>query len=140
VLEDEAEAHHMKTCPKCQNQWPDTGKFCPMDGTPLVASDATQPVPSTIVPPVSDAPESAHSKNTIIMTPSDAPKPKKKFSDTKWFLLGDQIKDEDREPEEVPPDELQKMYKTTKEMPVEVRRKFSLEYKDDDKKGQGPKK
>ncbi len=40
----------MKRCPKCDSVFPDTDRFCELDGTPLVASDSEQEVED--VPPM----------------------------------------------------------------------------------------
>ena len=58
----------------------------------------------------------------------------KQFSETKWFMVGAEFKEDDVPSDEVPVDDLRKAYKPTRELPAEVRRKFSLNYgsKDDD--------
>jgi len=65
------------------------------------------------------------------------PRPKKgEFSETKWFMAGDLVKDDEIGPEIFPAQQLEPRYRKTKELPADVRKKFSLA-KDDDvvKKG-----
>ena len=101
----------MKVCPKCGRQWPDKAKFCPVDGTPLKRKEE-----SAASPPVE--PEEP---------------PKKRFSETKWFMIGDHIKDEELTPEDIPTEDLEEVYKKTSELPPEIRKKYSLEYHDNNK-------
>jgi hypothetical protein len=118
----------MKECPKCKRKWPDTGKFCPFDGTPL--AEHQKPA----------EPESLQSSKTqMIEVPADiaalkgklgtaeaAKKPKKGFSETQWFMKA--LNPEDLE--EVNPDSdlesATKKYEKTTEVATEVRKKFSL--------------
>jgi hypothetical protein len=70
--------------------------------------------------------------------PEPKPEPKKsktprQFSETKWFMVGEAIQDKDLDPELVSDKDLQKQYKPTKELPPEVRKKFSLNYGSDEK-------
>ncbi len=98
----------MKVCPKCGRKWPDKAKFCPVDGGLLVSEE-----------------EKSESK------PEEArPRQEKKFSETKWFMIGDHIKEEDVTPEDIPEDDLQEVYKKTAEIPPELRKKYSLSYKE----------
>jgi len=66
------------------------------------------------------------------------------FSETKWFMIGEHIKDEEVEPSDVPVEDLQEIYKRTGALPEEVRRKYSLRYGKDEEasapKGSGKKK
>jgi len=48
------------------------------------------------------------------------------FSETKWFMAGELIKEEEVTPEDLLVEDLQKVYKRTQELPEEVRRKYSL--------------
>jgi hypothetical protein len=48
------------------------------------------------------------------------------FSETKWFMAGELIKEEEVTPEDLLVDDLQKVYKRTQELPEEVRKKYSL--------------
>ena len=63
------------------------------------------------------------------------------FSETKWFMVGETVKEQEVEAEDRPLDDLQDVYKQTRTLPPDVRKKFSLKYgaKDDDK-GSGKKK
>lgn len=163
----------MKSCPKCKRSWPDTGKFCPMDGTPLVA--AVEEEPATVRLPADDAPASkvapAKSPGKTAGAPRpaaathaepvqakpqapepeprraeprkaeparEAPKPpqkKRAFSETRWFMVGEAIEEKDLDPDTIPPEELQRQYRPTSELPPEVRRKFSLTYGQEEKGG-----
>lgn len=192
----------MKLCPKCGKKWPDTGKFCPMDGTPLVAEqdeedssakptrilsadelptlvgDSEPPSkPAAVEPPKPSAPRvepiSPKEKPSVPkvepVTPSErppapkveplspttseakapkqvAPEPEPApvepeeqvvvtedrpgtFSETKWFMIGEHIKDEEIEASDLPIEDLQEIYKRTESLPEEVRKKYSLRYK-----------
>jgi hypothetical protein len=168
----------VKQCPKCKREWPDTGRFCPLDGAPLalvVAEEQpTKPMPPvettkpapvehrnlTGKPPVPEAPTAIHKDPPRpVVTPvpaaretprpavKEAPKPAVKpapapaaaepakpakkgrsFSETKWFMIGEQIKNDEVGPEDVPVESLQQTYRPTQELPPEVRKKFSLTY------------
>ena len=48
------------------------------------------------------------------------------FSETKWFMAGELIKEEEVTPEDLLVDDLQKVYKRTQELPEDVRKKYSL--------------
>lgn len=96
----------MKQCPKCGRKWPDTGKFCPFDGTSL----QEQPQPQAAAPgaqgggDASGADAIRTSKTVVIESAADLDalrkagagisKPKKKkakkpdFSETQWFMKG----------------------------------------------------
>jgi len=115
----------MKTCPKCGRKWPDKAKFCPVDGGVLVSESEK---------PVETEEDDAAQKS--------ADPGKKNFSPTKWFMVGDHIKDEDLTPEDLTDDDLEKVYKKTGKIPDELRKKYSLNYEekksadpDDDKEG-----
>ena len=149
----------MKTCPKCKRTWPDSGKFCPMDGESLVEMVIDEPVTVIeAVPPESaprKPPRSAAkvavepvSRPAVEAKPAPEPKPApesrpavepkkgkapRAFSETKWFMVGEAIKEQDLDPELVANKELQKQYKATQELPAEVRKKFSLSYGTDEK-------
>jgi len=127
----------MKYCPSCKKTWPDAAKFCPVDGSML---EAEAPKARAEAPTVTDARRSSDNATTIVAPPVSASAPsapaKKKgraFSETKWFMVGDAIKDEELGPDEVPVEQLQKAYKPTTELPDDVRKKYSLTYgtKDD---------
>lgn len=136
----------MKTCPKCNKSFPDKGKFCPFDGTPLVSTSDDQGVsdkppspaqattnPQDIKPHHQETPDTV--KTTSEKVTGQKPKKAKRFRETKWFMMGDQMKDEDIEIEDLPMEELQKKYMVTSELPPEIRKKYSLEYKEEgDKK------
>jgi len=98
----------MKICPKCGRKWPDKAKFCPVDGGVLVSE--------------SDKEEKTEKPDTA------KPAKKKNFSETKWFMVGDHIKDEDVTPEDLTDDDLNKVYKKTGKIPDELRKKYSLNY------------
>ena len=141
----------MKVCPKCKRTWPDTGRFCPMDGTALVPQ-VDEEAPTVDLSP-KDAPQSkvAQPQASVKPAPKKAPdasprpeprpgpgpasgatgsasKKKREFSETKWFMLGDVIEEKDLDPEIVPTDKLREQYRPTTELPPEVRKKFSLSY------------
>lgn len=179
----------MKVCPKCGKTWPETGKFCPMDGTPLVAeveedepgarptrilsadelptitseerpakppAPAARPVPppATPVPEAKPAPRppaapaAATPRGSEARPASPPPKPPAPavkpasveepapaepdrpgaFSETKWFMIGEHIKDEEVEASDLPVEDLQEIYKRTGTLPEEVRKKYSLRY------------
>ena len=102
----------MKVCPKCGRRWPDHAKFCPVDGERLVEEEE-QP------------------------SKEEEPRPGpagKRFSETKWFMVGDHIKDEGISPEDLPPEDLDEVYKKTSEIPKEIRKKYSLEYSEEEDK------
>ena len=101
----------MKICPKCGRRWPDKAKFCPVDGT-------------TLEPENKEEPDSGEQEA----------QPSKAFSETKWFMIGDHIKDEDVTPEDIPDDDLEEIYKKTGQIPTELRKKYSLSFHDDKKK------
>ena len=46
----------MKRCPECDSTFPDTEKFCELDGAPLVADDSDSD-PDSLVPPADESPE-----------------------------------------------------------------------------------
>ncbi len=46
----------MKRCPECDSSFPDTDKFCELDGTPLVA-DYSDSDPNLLVPPADRGPQ-----------------------------------------------------------------------------------
>jgi len=48
------------------------------------------------------------------------------FSETKWFMAGDLIKDEEITPEDLPVEDLQKVYERREKLPEDVREKYSL--------------
>ncbi len=134
----------MKTCPKCKRTWPDAGKFCPMDGASLVAEEpitvvepvAAEPAPRKPTRAAAKAAPETGPKPAVEAKPAAEPKKGKgarAFSETKWFMVGEAIKDEDLDPELVANKELQKQYKATQELPPEVRKKFSLTYGSEEK-------
>lgn len=164
----------MKVCPKCGKQWPKTGKFCPMDGTPLVVegddfdsrptrllgpdevprgiSAAFAPPPANVEPvsaesrgeasistPAAPPPATVEPVSTPTKSPDQAPGPPEDrptaepkstgtFSETKWFMVGEHIKDEEIEASDLPLEDLQEIYKRTGVLPEEVRKKYSLRY------------
>ena len=160
----------MKVCPKCKRTWPDAGRFCPMDGTGLVAAPAQAPSkvddlaktvalppePSRDQGPKSDrvkkesglkrvpvgpsgpaparspaaAPSKPAGQKAAPVQPAGVKKAKgpRPFSETKWFMVGEAIKDEEVEPQDVPVEDLQKIYRKTSELPDDVRKKFSLTF------------
>lgn len=162
----------MKICPKCKKQWPDTGKFCPMDGTPLVqeGDDEIEQRPTVLLRPEEVAGraeeglkgggvealegggrekegevlgaqgrEGAGSggggdfggeEGAEVDEGMDQPPG---FSETKWFMIGDHLKDEEIEASDLPVEDLQEIYRRTGKLPDEVRRRYSLRYKE--KKG-----
>ena len=97
----------MKVCPKCGRKWPDKAKFCPVDGAVLVSEEE---------------------QNTESKPEKVRPRQEKKFSETKWFMIGDHIKEEDVTPEDIPEEDLDEIYKKTGEIPPELRKKYSLSY------------
>lgn len=158
-------------CPKCKRTWPDKGRFCPMDGTPLVAespvldSEVETPKPaqspvvakSRPVEPVKTAPKPAEPPRRVEAkpTPAKAPEPRpaqeksgpkrvnqpKKapapdaFSETKWFMKGELVKDDDLGPEVFTAKQLEDQYHKTTDLPEEIRKKYSLRFNQDkDKK------
>lgn len=148
----------MKTCSKCKRTWPDNVKFCPMDGTPLtmVVEEQEQPTVKASVPDQVARPEppkkvEAKSETAAKREPSKPEPPPKRteeskteqkkskssrqFSETKWFMIGDVIQEQDLDPELVTEKELQKQYKPTRELPPEVRKKYSLNYQSEEKEG-----
>jgi hypothetical protein len=65
------------------------------------------------------------------------PRPKKgEFSETKWFMAGELVKEDEIGPEAYPVQQLEPRYRKTRELPPEVRRKYSLTRDD----GTAPKK
>lgn len=163
----------MKVCPKCGKKWPETGKFCPMDGTPLVSEveddepdsrptrvlgpeelpvDAAREPPARPIPPVAEPappPPATASRPRPCRTPPPAedagpaePDRPGAFSETKWFMVGDHIKDEEIEASDLPVEDLQEIYKRTGALPEEVRKKYSLRYGTDEdrKSGRDPRK
>ncbi len=158
----------MKVCPKCGKKWPEVGKFCPMDGTPLVSevedddpdshptrvlgpeelpADAAgkppagptppvaRPVPE---PPVAPTPPPPHRSPTPAEDagPAEPGRPGS-FSETKWFMVGEHIKDEEIEASDLPVEDLQEIYKRTGVLPEEVRKKYSLRYGTDEDRNSG---
>lgn len=126
----------MKHCPKCKREWPDTGKFCPMDGTPLedLEEDEEQEDLSTQVMD-EDEEKAEAAGDAPAPAPVEAAEGDVPFSETKWFMAGETVKDKEVEAEDRPLDDLQDVYKKTRQLPPDVRKKFSLKYgtKDDDK-------
>ena len=106
----------MKVCPKCGRKWPDHAKFCPVDGTLL-------------------EPEEEKSQGTEKeKSTASGDSGKKRFSETKWFMIGDHIKEEEVTPEDILPEDLDEVYKKTGELPPEIRKKYSLEYSENNDK------
>ncbi|MBM4398579.1 MAG: hypothetical protein FJ087_23200 [Deltaproteobacteria bacterium] len=152
----------MKQCPKCKRTWPDTGKFCPMDGShlePVVEEEpqtvkldpaeapvskvaAAKPAPKVEPVAAKPAPKPAEPAPAAAAAPAGG-KPAKKprtFSETKWFMVGEAIEEKDLDPEMVSQKELQKQYRATTELPADVRKKFSLTYGQEEKKDKGDRK
>lgn len=158
----------MKVCPKCGKKWPETGKFCPMDGTPLVAevtddepdsrptralgpeelpADVVKEPPARATPPVAEPaapPPEAQTRPRPRGSPPPAeeagpPEPDRPgtFSETKWFMVGEHIKDEEIEASDLPVEDLQEIYKRTGSLPEEVRKKYSLRYGTDEDRKSG---
>ncbi len=171
----------MKVCPKCGKKWPATGKFCPMDGTPLVAEaeeSDTRPtrilradeIPTAAAPlseagpsraelarpapaepstaPAATKPETPKHPAAAPVGPKESPEPEEDmsptepdrpgtFSETKWFMIGDHIKDEEIEASDLPVEDLQEIYKRTGVLPEEVRKKYSLRYGTDEDRSSG---
>lgn len=153
----------MKVCPKCGKKWPETGKFCPMDGTPLVSEVEDEepdsrptrvlgpnelPADAAGEPPAKPAPPAAEPASAPPVTaprppprrtpppaedagPADPDRPGA-FSETKWFMVGEHIKDEEIEASDLPVEDLQAIYKRTGVLPEEVRKKYSLRYGTDE--------
>lgn len=144
----------MKVCPHCGRTWPDTGRFCPMDGTGLVPqpeATSTAERPGSATPPAAAVPAptrkgtrgtravraGAAEKPTEAVPPAapvaEGPAPRKSrsrgaFSETKWFMVGElEVPKDEIEPEILAPKDLEPRYKKTRELPPEVRRRFSLE-------------
>jgi len=124
----------MKYCPKCKTEWPDKGKFCPKDGTPL--RDKTEDIAAeeckTRLMDPEELVENGSEDITVDVEPKggsgDRKKESEAFSETKWFMVGDHIKDEEIEAEDLVVEDLQKIYKKTSTLPSDVRKKFSLRY------------
>lgn len=202
----------MKVCPKCGKKWPQTGKFCPMDGTPLVAEveeepdvrptrilgpdelpkvversadvgaaatqtktkasasratvateaeppseskpekpaapaspapppvapvNTTPPPPKAPVPVESSTPPARPEQPTPKARPPAEPDRMGTFSETKWFMIGEHIKDEEVEASDLPVEDLQEIYKRTGVLPEEVRKKYSLRYGTDEERSSG---
>lgn len=120
----------MKTCPKCHKTFPDRSRFCPMDGSALETLEDSGK---------SEMSHHPHSNNKRIPPEEVVTKPlekppveiedeKKRFSETKWFMLGDKMAEDDLEPDDIKIEELQARYMKTEELPTEIREKYSLEY------------
>lgn len=134
----------MKTCPKCSARWPDDASFCPMHGVKLIEVKECEtekskeeikfaPTQAKVQPEKSQIDLKSVSKGDAV------PKAKKAagsqwFSETKWFQFGDKIKEEEVTPEDIPLDDLDKLYKRTGELPDDVRKKYSLSYNDKGRK------
>jgi hypothetical protein len=117
-----------------------------MDGTPLEdvklrdgdseevtrivpAAPAPAPAPAPAAKPVSRPPVAAKpaAAKPAAAKPAAAPKTKKgEFSETKWFMAGDMVKEDEIGPEAYPVDQLEPRYRKTHELPADVRHKFSL--------------
>ena len=115
-----------------------------MDGTPLedvklrdgdseevtrIVPAAPAPAPAPAAKPVSRPPVAAKpaAAKPAAAKPAAAPKTKKgEFSETKWFMAGDMVKEDEIGPEAYPVDQLEPRYRKTHELPADVRHKFSL--------------
>jgi len=73
---------------------------------------------------VAPRPVPASPKPTLT-TPEAKPR-KGEFSETKWFMAGELVKEDEIGPEAFPVQQLEPRYRKTKELPAEVRKKFSL--------------
>ncbi|MBM4387560.1 MAG: hypothetical protein FJ088_07455 [Deltaproteobacteria bacterium] len=134
----------MKTCPKCSTTWPDDASFCPMHGMKLIEvkeqkSEKSKPEIKAAQVQAKAKPEKSRVDLRTASKADAVPKAKKAagsqwFSETKWFQVGDKIKEEEVTPEDIPLDDLDKIYKKTSELPEDVRKKYSLSYKDKEKK------
>lgn len=118
----------MKQCPKCGRKWPDTGKFCPFDGSALEEQQkpqAAEPSMRTSATVVMEAPKGID----ILQSKAAGAKPKAKakgFSETQWFMKG--ITPEDLEELDVDSDleAAGEKYKKDENLATGVREKFSL--------------
>jgi len=146
----------MKVCPRCGRTWPDSGRFCPMDGAGLVPQAEAAPPPgppeAPAAPAAGAAPGTAPRKGTrgtraVRAAAPEKPtqavppageaaegsaprkgKPRGAFSETKWFMAGElEVPKDEIGPEILAPKDLEPRYKKTRELPPEVRRRFSLE-------------
>lgn len=144
----------MKVCPRCGRTWPDTGRFCPMDGTGLVAQAEAAPQPApreepAVAPPAPPVPTRKGTRGTRAVRAAASEKPTQTvpptgpvtegaasrkgrsrggFSETKWFMAGElEVPKDEIGPEILAPTDLEPRYKKTRELPPEVRRRFSLE-------------
>jgi len=143
----------MKTCPKCQTEWPDSARFCPKDGTPIpdpvvetqsdveadadledVSMEATSDADLDDVsePASSEGQESAAApaKDAVVLTPEEEEKLDQQrmhgFSETQWFMLAqdpDKLKDSASTQDLY---DMQDDYDWDEEIPEEERSKFSL--------------
>jgi hypothetical protein len=118
----------MKQCPKCGRKWPDTGKFCPFDGSALEEQQkpkAAEPAIRTSATVVMEAPKDIEALKAKIDGPQPAGK-KQSFSETQWFMKG--ITPEDLEELDVDSDleAAGEKYKKDENLETGVREKFSL--------------
>ena len=108
----------MKVCPKCGRKWPDHAKFCPVDGE-LLQEESKE--------------DNTAAKNRV--EKKKEPKGQPKFSETKWFMVGEHLDEiDDVSTEDLPPEDLNKVYKKENELPKEIRKKYSLEFTDKEDK------
>ena len=98
----------MKTCPSCGKEWPDSARFCPIDGTAMLEPQA----------PVVDR----------AGVDSDAAPAPGQFSETKWFKKGSELQ-ADIPPEQMDSAALCQMYEKTSEMSPVDEKMFSLRKK-----------
>ena len=93
------------------------------------------PAPAAPAAPVTRATQGMKARKTAAVPAVKAPAakapvepmPKKgEFSETKWFMAGELVKDDEIGPEAFPVQQLEPRYRKTKELPADVRKKFSL--------------
>jgi len=106
---------------------------------PAVEAKAVPAAPPVEAKPATRATQGMKARRTqaqpAVKAPAE-PKPKKgEFSETKWFMAGELVKDDEIGPEAFPVQQLEPRYRKTKELPDDVRKKFSLSKDDDPKKG-----
>ena len=98
----------MKTCSSCGREWPDSARFCPVDGTPMAE------------------PQTASTEKGV--ADSEPAPVQGQFSETKWFKKGAELQ-ADIPPEQLDSATLCQMYEKTSEMSPVDEKQFSLRKK-----------
>jgi len=116
----------MKQCPKCGRKWPDTGKFCPFDGTSL--EEEKRPEPESIrtsATVIMEAPKDIEALKSKL-SKADEAKKKKQFSETQWYMKGITPEDHEELTADGDVEAATEKYEKKEDLDTGVRKQFSL--------------